>query len=123
VQIVNQLPCWYVLSGLVWSTYQGFRGIVEQRRAYKDRNEQDRKWSRSERVIILYIHDFAFRFICTTAGFLALYVAYFLAKGLAYDTELATGSSLLLTLSFLIGVIGVGGQLHYVILMGRWPSR
>jgi hypothetical protein len=116
MQIVNQLPWSYLLCGLVWSLYQGVRGIVEQRRAYKDREKQT--WDQWERVMILYIHDFAFRFVCTAAGFVALYVSYFLAKDL---TALTTGSSLLLILSFLIGIIGVGGQLHYVILLGTVP--
>jgi hypothetical protein len=36
--------------------------------------------------------------------------------------EISSGASILIVSSFLIGVIGVGGQLHYVILIGKFPK-
>jgi len=82
----------------------------------------DKQWKLWEKVMILYIHDFVFRFVCTIAGFLALYVSYHLLLKAPHIFELSAGTALLLVFSFLIGIIGVGGQLHYVILMGKWPS-
>ena len=117
--VLSELPCWYVTVAIVWSFYQGARGVVETRlnNAAKIKN-----WKNWEKVIVLYIHDFAFRSICTMAGFLALYFSYRLIAKVPSIFELSAGTSLLLVFSFLIGVIGVGGQLHYVILMGKWPK-
>ena len=115
--VLRELPCWYVTVAIVWSFYQGARGVVETRL-----NNRDKKWEWWEKVIVLDIHDFAFRFVCTMAGFLALYVSYRLIAEVPSTFELSAGTSLLLVFSFLIGVIGVGGQLHYVILMGKWPK-
>jgi hypothetical protein len=56
------------------------------------------------------------------AGFVSLYLSIMLFNDISPDSELSTGDSLLMLLMFLIGIIGVGGQLHYVILMGKWPS-
>jgi hypothetical protein len=56
------------------------------------------------------------------AGFVSLYLSIVLFNEISPDNELSTGDALLMLLMFLIGIIGVGGQLHYVILMGKWPS-
>ncbi|MHC4270395.1 MAG: hypothetical protein ACYSTS_18310 [Planctomycetota bacterium] len=110
------MPCWYIIIGIVWSIFQGARGVVETRL-----NNKDKEWKSWEKYIVLYIHDFAFRFICTLSGFFALYVSYSLLANTANVFKLSSGASLLLVFSFLIGVIGVGGQLHYVILIGKLP--
>ena len=114
MELLNQLPCWYIIVGIIWSCYQGYRGIVETRHYNKD------NWtSLWERMVVLYIHDFAFRFVCTIAGFFALYVSYILISNASDMYGLSSGTSWLLLFSFLIGVIGVGGQLHFVIIMGK----
>lgn len=118
MDLLTQMPCWYVIIAGLLSLYQGCRGVVEQRRNYLD-NLAGKKWKTWEKIVILYVHDFIFRLVCTMAGFVALYVSYILAKGIF---NLSLSASVLLAFSFLIGVIGVGGQLHYVILMGRWPK-
>jgi hypothetical protein len=115
---MNQLTYWYFGIGVVWSAFQGVRGVVETRLA----NPGASSWKPWERVVVLYIHDFAFRFVCTLAGFVSLYTAIMLFNSLVPEEELSTGDVALLFVSFLVGVIGIGGQLHYVILLGRWPS-
>lgn len=72
-------------------------------------------------MLVLYIHDFAFRFICTVAGFVSLYMAVVLFNEISPDSELSTGDAFLMLLLFLVGVIGAGGQLHHVILLGKRP--
>lgn len=126
---LNQIPCWYILIGIIWSIYQGVRGAIEHRlnyeaQFYNDSNQNSKiqkpKWKRWEKWVILYVHDFAFRFICTISGFVALYLAYTLAGDKMQG--ITSGASVLIVFLFLIGIIGIGGQLHYVILMGKLPK-
>jgi hypothetical protein len=118
MDFLSQPQYWYFAFGVAWSLFQGVRGVVEARLC----NPHASAWKPWERILVLYIHDFAFRFICTLAGFLALYMSIVLFNEIDPETELSTGDSLLLVLLFLIGVIGAGGQLHYVMLMGKRPS-
>ena len=105
-------------SWTFWSIFQGARGVVETRLE----NPQAGAWKPWERIVVLYIHDFALRFICTMAGFLSLYMAVILFNEIIPDGELSAGDSLLLLFLFLIRVIGVAGQLHSVVLVGKRPS-
>ena len=118
MDLLNQPQFWYFAFGILWSVFQGVRGVVETRLS----NPQASAWKRWERVVVLYVHDFAFRFVCTMAGFVSLYMSVVLFNEISPDSELSTGDSLLMLLLFLVGVIGVGGQLHYVILLGKRPS-
>jgi hypothetical protein len=111
------IPCWYIIVAFIWATYQGARGAVEQSIVNAGFAKDD-KWTR---IFVLYIHDFAFRFVCTLAGFIALRVAYILAVS-ASTHEIPAALTALMAVSFLVGVIGVGGQLHYVILLGKLPK-
>jgi hypothetical protein len=115
---LNQPQFWYFAFGILWSVFQGVRGVVETRL----NNPQASAWKRWERVLVLYVHDFAFRFVCTMAGFVSLYMSVVLFNEISPDTELSTGDAFLMLLLFLVGVIGVGGQLHHVILLGKRPS-
>jgi len=118
MDFLNQPQYWYFAIGVVWSIFQGVRGVVETRLD----NPQASAWKPWERIVVLYIHDFAFRFICTMAGFLSLYMSVILFNEIIPDRELSAGDSILLLLLFLIGVIGAGGQLHSVILVVKRPS-
>jgi len=125
MNLLNQIPNWYIIIGIIWSTYQGVRGIIEHRLNYEHQlfiSENQtvktfKEWKSWEKWFILYVHDFVFRFICTISGFTALFLAYSLTF-----TEMKCiipDSPGLITFLFLIGIIGVGGQLHYVILLGK----
>ena len=116
MDLVTGISCWYLGVAVACGAYQGFRGAVETR-LYN----QDKKWEPWQKVVVLDIHDFVFRFVCTLAGFMALFVAYRIAITAHDLAQISTGSATLLVLSFLIGVIGVGGQLHYVVLLGKLP--
>ena len=127
---LNEIPTVYVVIAVLWATYQGIRGAVEHRLNHFARvrdaqgtwqDPRDPKWECWERWVVLYVHDFAFRFTCTFAGFVALYVAYMLGGDLAKLRDLSAPASALVAFLFLVGVIGVGGQLHYVILLGKLP--
>lgn len=115
MDILRQIPNWYIVLGLCWSTYQGVRGAVEQRL-------KNTGWKSWEKWFVLYVHDFVFRFICTMGGFVSLYLAFILAGDKTDLLNLTTGTSVFISFLFLIGIIGVGGQLHYVILFGKLPK-
>ena len=125
-----QIPIWYLVIGILWSTYQGIRGAIEHRLNYNarlsDESSQPEKkkkiirWKGWEKWVVLYIHDFAFRFICTISGFLALFIAYSLTFNQLNSNN--SESPVLIAFLFLIGIIGIGGQLHYVILLGKLPQ-
>jgi hypothetical protein len=122
---LSHVPTWYVLIGLLWSVYQGIRGAVEHhlgRDYLEGADERQPKWKPWQRWLILYTHDFAFRFICTAAGFVALYLAIVIAGDVNNIRSLSAGTSVLLAFLFIIAIVGVGGQLHYVILMGNLPK-
>jgi hypothetical protein len=114
---IENIPCWYLSIAIVWSIYQGIRGIIEHR--YMD---SVKEWERWRKIIVLDMHDFVFRFVCTMAGFLALFVSYHIVEFVTDFSKISTGATTLLVLFFLIGVIGVGGQLHHLILLGKVPK-
>jgi len=119
VNLFAEMPCWYAWVGVIWSAYQGVRGAVEQRLGYQDREKQN--WTRFERWFVLYVHDFAFRFVCTAAGFVALFAAYAALKQVKLEGA-NTGALVFVAFAFLVGVIGVGGQLHHAVLFGKLPG-
>jgi hypothetical protein len=130
MNILCEIPTGYFVVALLWSGYQGFRGATEHRLNHHARaRDKDGKWvePRSpewecwERWVVLYVHDFFFRFLCTIAGFLALYVTFLIAGDLNNLKNLSPQVAALVAFLFLIGVIGVGGQLHYAILFGKVP--
>jgi hypothetical protein len=119
---ITHAPWWYLSIAFVWCTYQGIRGAVEHDLGHSLDVKGEPKWKPWQRWLILYTHDFAFRFICTAAGFVSLYLAAILAGDTDNMRNLNSGSAALLALLFVLGIIGVGGQLHYVILMGKLPK-
>ena len=116
MSLLDPPACWYTVFALLWSAYQGARGIIETRLA-----NASNKWPEWKKIVILDIHDFAFRFVCTLAGFTAMLVAYRVAANVPSIANISAGQAALLGSSFLVGVVGVGGQLHYLILLGRVP--
>jgi len=126
---LDQIPNWYILLGFIWSSYQGFRGTVEHRLHHELQNQNNspnnqnnvkKDWKGWEKWIVLYMHDFIFRFVCTMAGFISLYLAYHMIFGENCCNNSA--SEILVAFLSIIGIIGVGGQLHYVILLGKLPK-
>jgi len=119
MEVLSKLPCAYVAIGLLWSGYQGVRGIVETRLANTGRpGSAAENWEPWERLVVLYVHDFIYRFVCTAAGFLALFVAKLALDGMSMEAP-SSGGLVFVAGAFLIGVVG---QLHYVILLGKLPG-
>jgi hypothetical protein len=88
----------YLLIALLWSSYQGWRGIVEQGL------HKGQKWfddmSPWKRLFFLYLHDFAFRFICVFAGFSALAVCWNIVTETSRVSDISAGGATLLIASF-----------------------
>lgn len=68
--------------------------------------------------VIAYAHDFAYRFVCTMAGFIALYACYSIASNVNF-ADVTAGAGALLAATFLVAVLGGGGQLHCFLLLGK----
>ncbi len=131
MKIFSEAPFCYVVIALFWSFYQGYRGAVEHKLFYNQktyveatkewRDSRSPDWTCCQQFIVLYLHDFVFRFVCTMAGFVSLYFAYYLLNTFEVKdlVQLSAGSSALIASAFIVGVIGVGGQLHHVILLGK----
>lgn len=113
------IPCWYVIIAILWSSYQGVRGVMEHNVHY---NESNRVWSNLEKWIILFVHDFAFRFICTITGFIALFLIINLYGDKEILQNLSSGAAVFLVFLSVVAIMGIGGQLHYILLMGKWPK-
>lgn len=125
MHLLQPWPCLYLLGAIVWSTYQGARGVWETRINAGDwiKKIQSPQWQRFGRFFLLDLHDFVFRFVCTMAGFTTLLIAWRLAEAVdSRAVNLDAGTATLLSLTFLVGVIGVGGQLHFVVLLARVPK-
>jgi hypothetical protein len=121
MQIINEIPCWYLILALLWILYQAYRGVREHALYHEEAKKSNQRsdWSCKDEWVILYIHDFVFRFVCTMAGFSTLFFTYYILSKTTDLMSISTGTSALVASAFIIGVIGVGGQLHHVILLGK----
>ena len=119
MEFIGKIPSWYTTLALLWSIYQGYRGVLE----HKLTTAKSYPGTCCEKFLILYLHDFAFRFVCTIAGFCSLFFVYYFLNNLDSLNEISVGASALVASAFVISVIGIGGQLHYFILLGKNPLK
>jgi hypothetical protein len=125
--ILSEMPCWYVGLAVVASLYYGARGVLGQRIAAQLLNEElkaqkKRIWTAWEIVLVRYVQDFIFHFVCSVAGFLSLFIVVATLQCLQSIIELQAGASVILVFCFLLGLVGVCGQLPYLLLEGRFPK-
>jgi len=117
MELIANPPCWYWPLAFAWAAYQGARGARELRLS----TVAGKTWAPFDRYFVLYIHDSVFRGVCTLAGFVALRVCYQTAQGVTV-AAVTPGQVALLAASFLLAVLGIGGQLHYAIILGKVPK-
>jgi hypothetical protein len=116
-------PVWFWIIAFLVSSYHAYRGFMWQWIFGIQQNEDfKRKLSKKEIVILRCIADALFYLICSMAGFLCLIVANNLYKEFANCQTIDAGLSFLMVFSFLIGIIGVSGQLPALIQLGKFPS-
>jgi hypothetical protein len=102
----------FVAIAVVVSVYQGYRGFMFQkvgdRTPYEDR-----------KVSLLCISDMIFYVVSCASGFVALYFAYQLSVLLPDPANIAMGTSVLLIFLAVFGLLGVTGQLPFLIQQGK----
>ena len=114
------MPEWYIWLALLLSIYYGIRGIIEQCVLFKEKKYKSVS-NRAERIIILYIQDFLFKFITTMSGFVALFIAGYIFPSIIEVTDISVGKALLLIFLFVWGVTGIGGYLTLFIASCKIP--
>jgi len=107
--------------------YYGARGVVGQRIAAQLLNDElksqnKRVWKGWEIVLVRYVQDFIFHFVCSVAGFVSLFIVVVTLQGSQSIADLQAGASVLLVFCFLLGLVGVCGQLPHLLLEGRFPK-
>jgi len=127
------IPCLFIVIGLVISVYHGYRGYVLQRwtaQTQKHDKEQQAikestmfKWfmSRRETIVVRYAYDALFYFFCSIAGFAALWLAKSIFNALPNIYDVPGGTGALLVFLVVLGLLGVIGQLPYLIQLGKVP--
>ena len=127
------VPCLFVIVGLVVSAYHGFRGFVPQRwtaqlQKHVDeqmaaKNNTTFKWFMSpvETIAVRYVYDALFYFFCSIVGFSALWLATYLFNTLPNIHDIPGGTGALLVFLVVLGLLGVSGILPYVIQLGKLP--
>ena len=128
------VPYLFVITGLVVSAYHGYRGYVLQRwtaQSQKHAEEQKAakdgvtfKWfmSPGETIAVRCVYDALFYFFCSIVGFAAIWLARFVFNALPNIYDIPGGTGALLAFLIVLGVLGVGGILPYVIHLGKLPS-
>jgi hypothetical protein len=103
----------FALGGLV-TLYQAYRGFMFQWLL-----PEARRWSKSQRVLLLCLSDSLFYGICAASGVFALHLAAELSSRLRNPSDIALGTSVLLAFLALWGVLGITGQLPVLLQQGK----
>jgi hypothetical protein len=125
--LIKAIPNWYIAVAIAVSLYYGARGVVAHRIAADALNrkiaeEKGREWKKWEIIFVRYIQDFVFNFVCSMAGFVSLFFSYSIFTTLTNLSDIGVGTAILMIFLFLVGVIGISGQLPFLLLEGRLPS-
>jgi hypothetical protein len=121
------VPCWFVVIGLIVSAYHGYRGYVVQRvTAQSQRRDAEQQaawfWSPVETFVVRYAYDFLFYFFCSIVGFAALWLAIYVFNALPNIYDIPGGTGALLVFLVVLGLLGISGILPYVIQLGKLPG-
>ena len=104
----------YIALAVLVSTYQGYRGFRFQWLL----GMKEIKGT-ADRVFLLCIADMLFHFVCSSAGFAALWLSYDLYLHVPSLAELSAGAAVLFLSLTLFGLLGVTGQLPSLIQLGK----
>lgn len=122
-EILMKIPWQYSLAALLLSLFYGIRGIMEQRILYRQNKLRIcNETSPTERIIILYIQDFLFKFIATMSGFVALFICGHLFPTTVGINDISAGKALLLIFLFVWGVTSICGYLTHFIVSAKIPG-
>lgn len=119
--------CFYWSIALFLSLFYGLQGILiklhETHNENVDLKKYERKeWSLLERIIIQCSEYFLFNFVCSMAGFVALYVECKIIlsiNGFEGLTKIGSGTSVFLIFLSLIAILGISGKLSFIFFHGK----
>ena len=127
------MPCWFVVVGLTVSVYHGYRGYVVQRWIAQTQKHDAEvtatakkitfQWFMSPRetIVVRYVYDSLFYFFCSIVGFASLWLAIAVFNALPNTHDIPGGTGALLVFLVVLGFLGIGGMLPYVIQLGKLP--
>ena len=127
------VPCLFVIVGLGFSAYHGYRGYVLQRwTAQSQKHAEEQKatkdgttfqWfmSSGETIAVRYVYDALLYFFCSTVGFSALWLAKSMFNALPNIQVIPGGTGALLVFLVVLGILGVSGMLPHIIQLGKLP--
>ncbi len=131
---INDVPYWYLILAIALSAYQGYRGFKfqwifakekknQESAAATDQQKEQITWTLPQKISLLCIADMFFYLITTLLGFIALFLSYNVLSQIQSLTEAGAGLSALLIFFIVFGVLGVSGQLPYLIQQGKFPWK
>ena len=115
--ILSSMQWWYFLALVLFSLYYGVREVLEE----IQRHAQS-QFTRTQKILIVYVQEFLFKVIFTVSGFFALSVAYYIFTSLKTPSDISAGTAVLLVFLFVWGVTGASGYLTFLIVSGRFPG-
>jgi hypothetical protein len=118
--LFHKIPLWYLIISIFISIYHAYRGY----RYYwlLSRQNSFSSWSKSDKITVLCIQAALLYIICSMAGFLSLYASYNLLASQTSISSIGAGSSVLIAFTFIIGIIGVSGELGQLVQQGKLPT-
>lgn len=119
-------PIIYWGIAFIMSTYQGIRGIFIQKHIVTVENTRLKAeqppmepWTFKEQIIVHRIHDFIFNFVCSIAGYIALYAICRIFLSINDLSKIETGTGIVLTLLTIVSLAGISGVLPPLLLLGK----
>lgn len=108
------------------SLYQGIRGILIQRHNVSVENAgleaaqpPKRQWTLTEQIIVHRIHDFVFNYVCSIAGYIALYAICNIFLGINDLLKIEIGTGIILSFLTLVSLAGISGLLPPLLFLGK----
>lgn len=115
---------WCIASFM--SLYQGIRGIFIQRHNVSVENAgleaakpPSQPWTLTEQIIVHRIHDFVFNFVCSIAGYIALYASCIIFLSINDLSKIEIGTGIILSFLTLVSLAGISGVLPQLLLLGK----
>jgi magnesium-transporting ATPase (P-type) len=101
-------PSLYWSLALLVSAYYGFRGFVYQT---VDMRESWKKAPNWKKVVVWYIQDTIYNFVCSMAGFIALFALYRAQASINNWHDIQIGTATYFAFLSLIALLGITGVL------------
>jgi hypothetical protein len=117
---ISSVSLEYLTISLVIAIYQGIRGFVLQLVQSKGYDLYE-DFGIKARIFMFCVADFIFYFVTTLFGFASLLIAKNIICSTSKLQDIGTGASAIVIFLVLIGILGICGQLPYLIQHGKLP--